>query len=112
MIRAMRWSGVFAAGGLLAITLIWTLAFALTGSSDPLLFLAPALLIALPLVFGCFPGEDVLDSLRRSPSRRPAAARPAPAPVPSGLAPLLPRGGTLLASALAGRAPPAFASSA
>lgn len=70
-----------------------------------LLYLLPALLILLPLLCGRYPGERLLRAISARPLRL-APAPPAPRrrfhlPVP------LPRGGSLLASALAGRAPPA-----
>jgi hypothetical protein len=71
-----------------------------------LLFLAPALLLALVLLTRRFPGERHLAAFaggrragsHRAPARVIAAARP--------LWPLLPRGSALLAASLATRPPP------
>jgi hypothetical protein len=79
---------------------------------DDVLLAAPALLFALPLLAGRYVGEDRLARLaaafapgRRRPVRaRPPARRPAPR--------VLPRGGRLIAAALAERPPPARASAA
>jgi uncharacterized protein len=74
-------------------------------SESSLLYLAPALLFLGPLVFGRYPGERLLRAVIDRPRGRGA---PATTPRLSRVlmfAPL-PRGGALLASALAGRAPP------
>lgn len=94
---------------LLAATLVWTLTLALLGTHEALLFCAPALLLAIPLAFGRYVGEDVLEAARdraSAPRRRPAAAI-----FPSAARPvfLLARGGRLLAVSLAKRPPPATA---
>lgn len=70
-----------------------------------LLYLAPWLLLLALLAFGHYPGERLLEAIvraRRQVSRReqPRPARPLP---PRSF----PRGGALLALALAGRGPPA-----
>jgi hypothetical protein len=90
---------------LLAATLAWTLALALLGASNVLLFCAPALLLALPLAFNRYVGEDTLAALA---TRRPCRRRPAPALVPgSRFAPYFTvRGGRLIAASLAKRPPP------
>jgi hypothetical protein len=92
----------------LAITLIWVTALAVTGSTEALLFMAPALLIAIPLLGGRYVGEELVVKLatrRARPRRRIASAaawsRP-PAP-----AARRPRGTALLAFSLAKRPPPA-----
>jgi hypothetical protein len=70
-----------------------------------LLSLIPVLALVAVLVPGRYPGERVLSrarGTRRPPRRAPSAtARPALPPI------LLVRGGVLVASSLAGRAPPA-----
>jgi hypothetical protein len=69
-----------------------------------LVYLAPALALLCALAFGRYPGERSLR--RRLPRRRwapPCAAAPRPRLRPPAR---LPRGGALLAHALAGRAPP------
>lgn len=77
--------------------------------SDPepgLLYLAPALLLLAALAFDRYPGRRLLDSLARSwtPVRR-RAARARARRLDSARS--FPRGGALLAMALAGRGPPA-----
>lgn len=91
----------------LALTLGWVAILALTGSTDALLFLAPALLIAIPLLGGRYLGEEMIARFvarRTRPRRRPAALRTAP-PVP---ATWIPRGTRLIAFGLAKRPPPAL----
>jgi hypothetical protein len=93
--------------GLLAATAVWALAMALSGSTDVLLYLAPAVLLAIPLSFGRYPGERALERVRR------VVTAPRPRPVrmtrPAHRAPatLLPRGGRLIAAGMAERGPPA-----
>jgi hypothetical protein len=73
------------------------------------LYLAPALVLWGLLTANRYPGERILERVRRSGSREvlehavPAARRPRPARR------TMPRGGVLVASSLAGRAPPALA---
>jgi hypothetical protein len=70
-------------------------------------YLAPTLLLLALLLAGCYPGECLISALARRPvRRRHRRSREAIARVPLRL---LPRGGGLVASALAGRAPPAAA---
>lgn len=91
----------------LGLTLCWVTALAATGSTDALLFLAPALLIAIPLFGGRYLGEELIARVvaRRT---RPRARSSAPArPVPSAPATWLPRGTRLIAFGLAKRPPPA-----
>lgn len=91
----------------LAATVCWVAALALTGSTEALLFMAPALLIAIPLLGGRFFGEELivgLASRRPRPRRRSAAVAPSP-PAPSVW---LPRGARLIAASLAKRPPPAL----
>jgi len=93
----------------LALTVCWIAALAATGATEALLFLAPALLIAVPLLCGVYVGEELIAKLstRRGRRRRqrptPAAPRPATAPT------WRPRGARLLAFSLATRPPPAAA---
>jgi len=91
----------------LAITVCWVIGLAATGSTDALLFLAPALLIAIPLLGGFYVGEELVARLagRRSRPRRRWTA--APLPRQSYAASVWrPRGARLLAFSLATRPPP------
>ena len=80
---------------------------ALAGHPDQLVFAAPLFLLSVPLLAGRYVGEDTLERLRReTPARRRPCSRGA---APSGTrlaAVLLPRGGRLIAEALAVRPPP------
>ena len=71
-----------------------------------LLLLAPAIVMALLLVFGRYPGARVLARVleRRRPRRRRTGEIRSSLPRPDRRR--SPRGGALLALALAGRAPP------
>jgi hypothetical protein len=81
---------------------------ALAGHAELIAYAAPLLVVALPLVAGRYVGEERLRRLgslarprrRRAPVARPTARRPAE---------LVPRGGRLIAHALAERGPPAAA---
>jgi len=79
----------------------------LTGVFHALLFLAPALLLAIPLLGGRYVGEDLIAKLveRRRRSRRASASASSRRPVPP--ATWLARGTRLIASSLAKRPPPA-----
>jgi hypothetical protein len=71
------------------------------------LALLPALLLAGVLLAGRYPGERLLERWGRPrPRVRQAITRVLAPPRPSRA---LPHGGLLIATALAGRAPPAFA---
>ncbi|HYG97180.1 MAG TPA: hypothetical protein VD741_08735 [Solirubrobacterales bacterium] len=74
-------------------------------SAQVLLYLAPALLLLVALACDCYPGERLLDALVRSwaPALRREARAAARRLVPVRS---FPRGGVLLAMALAGRGPP------
>jgi hypothetical protein len=103
----MRSGSDFIARLALAIAVCWAAALALTGSTDVLLFLAPALLIAIPLVAGRYVGEKLITKLaaeRAARRRRPAKTSP---PAPRQPAIWLPRGTRLIAFSLAERPPPA-----
>ncbi|MGD9736679.1 MAG: YcnI family protein [Solirubrobacterales bacterium] len=70
-----------------------------------LFYLLPALLLLATLLLGRYPGERLLLAVaRRRPAERAAAEPPALTLLLH--RPRLPRGGALLAAALAGRAPP------
>jgi len=83
----------------------WLLALALVGVGEAFAYLAPALLLGLPLVAGRYPGERplvrALSKRRARPRRAPLCAHPA-----ARVSVLAPRGGRLVAGALAGRGPP------
>jgi hypothetical protein len=82
---------------------LWVVGGHLVGFDAGLLCMAPAFVVALPLLAGRYPAESVL--VRRAtarPRRRVAACLLLRPP-----ARLVPRGGLLVGHALAGRAPPA-----
>jgi hypothetical protein len=90
-----------------ALTGIWLLGLELLGVEAALAYLAPALLILLPLLGGRYPGDEAL--VRVASRRAPVPARREAGPAMSRRrqdAALLPRGGRLVGAALAGRAPP------
>jgi hypothetical protein len=104
---SMRLAGRLTSGVALAITVCWALALAFSGSTDVLLFLAPALLLVAPLVAGRYVGETLIAKLatrRSGPRRRPLAPG---ASTPPAATLWLPRGTRLLAFSLAKRPPPA-----
>ena len=70
-----------------------------------LLTLAPALLLAATLLLRRYPGERLLVSLRSRPARQRVRSH-ANAPAQSHPASRVPRGGLLMAFALAVRPPP------
>jgi hypothetical protein len=77
------------------------------GIGTGLLYLAPALLLALPLLHGRYVGERTVGRL--AVARRAAPPRPTATALPAstrGPAARLPRGGRLVASAIATRPPP------
>jgi hypothetical protein len=91
----------------LAITLCWVAVLAATGSTAVLLFLAPALLIVIPLLGGRYVGEGLIAKLAAKPPRQPR--RPVTAPsrrLSSTPAGWRPRGADLIAFSLAKRPPP------
>ena len=103
----MKTAAMFTPARALAITLCWVAVLGITGSTDALLFLAPALLIAIPLLGGRYVGEELIAKFvaRRSRSRaRTASPAPLASPAP---ATWLPRGTRLIAFGLAKRPPPA-----
>jgi hypothetical protein len=85
------------------------LAAAVAGHPDLLAYTAPLFLLAVPLLAGRYVGEERLARLRGR-MRRPARRRAVPMAVPAGRhwVALLPRGGRLIAEALAVRPPPAL----
>jgi len=106
---AVRIASRFSAKLALAITVGWVAMLAVTGAGEVLLFLAPALLIAIPLIGGRYVGEELIVKLatRRHRRRGRAAAfeRPLrPVPPPARRV----RGARLIAFSLAKRPPPGF----
>jgi len=79
-----------------------------TGLDADILIAAPALLLLLPLAAGRYVGEDGLARFARPAPRPRYPGRPAPA-LRRGIARAVPRGGLLIAVALAHRGPPAGA---
>jgi hypothetical protein len=86
----------------------WMVAQALTGAETGLLYLAPALVLALPLVLGRYLGEEQLAELAGA-SRARGVRLPARISSPRGFVRVMHRGGRLVASAMAKRPPPARA---
>ncbi len=84
----------------------WLLAVAAIGMVEALGYLAPTLALFVLLALGRYPGERAFArrianrAHRRRPRRTPAVPQTRSLPV------ALPRGGRLLATGLAGRAPP------
>jgi len=91
------------ATGVAVIAALWLLGLHVGGLDTGLLFLAPAFVLALPLLAGRYVGETVFARVFRALRRRaPRAHSPLRPP-----ARLMPRGGMLVGVAMAGRAPPA-----
>ncbi len=92
--------------GLVFISIAWALFVTIIGSPEVLLFTIPVFMLAGPLAFGRYPGEDLIVKLGRMAGSRP---RPAGAVAVQGrpAAATAIRGSLLIASNLAGRAPPA-----
>jgi hypothetical protein len=88
--------------GLLAGALV---ALQFDGAEPGLLYLAPALALLAALVFDRYPGERLLEALARA--WHPRASRQSRSPARRVPPRSFPRGGALLAMALAGRGPPA-----
>lgn len=103
---SMRLAGQFTEGRALVITLCWVAVLALSGSTDVLLFLAPALLIVIPLLCGRYFGEELIARLVVARTRRPSRARFVLASAPRVPRTWRPRGRHLVAFSLAKRPPP------
>ena len=92
---------------LAGLTLVWALVQAVTGYDGGFAFMAPAILVAIPLVVGRYLGEERIAGLacrmqaRRAPRRAPRVTGWARAPRR-----LFSRGGALIARSLAVRPPP------
>ena len=102
----MRLVSRLTSGLALAVTVCWAFALALSGSTDTLLFLAPALLIVAPLIAGRYLGEGLIAKLVVKRSRRPRRPAVVLAPLPRPPAVWSPRGTRLLAFSQAERPPP------
>jgi hypothetical protein len=91
---------------LATLSLLLAVLQSVTGVSPDVLLAVPALLLLLPLLAGRYVGED---GLARLAAREAAARRRSPASLGTRRrAPrVLPRGGRLIAAALAERGPPA-----
>jgi hypothetical protein len=93
------------AAALFAVAVGWSLALALAGTTEGVLYMAPLALVAVPIVLGRYVGARMLDELvaRRRPRLRPSSD---PRPV-AGFAPRVRiRGGELIAVFEAERPPP------
>jgi hypothetical protein len=103
----MRQAGRFTDRRALALTLCWFVGLVIAGSTDVFLFLAPALLIVIPLFAGVYIGEELIAELagrrRRGRRRRRVAAQS----MPRALLTWRPVGTSLMALSLAKRPPPA-----
>jgi hypothetical protein len=86
----------------------WMVAETLMGSHTGLLYLAPALTLAVPLILGRYVGEEQLAVLAGRARSRPRR-RVAPVAGPRSCARVMERGGRLVASGMAKRPPPAAA---
>lgn len=100
LVRARHLRALAGAGAVLAVLLLAHL----PGAAAGLAYLGPLLFALLALWLGRYPGERVLLALSGASGRRRRAA----AQRLRGHAVMtMPRGGALIATALAGRAPPA-----
>lgn len=102
----MRLADRFTERHALTLTLCWVFALAVTGSTDALLFLAPALLIAIPLLCGRYFGEELIAKLAARRDRKPPRTRLVSPSTPLAPRTWRPRGRRLVAFSLAKRPPP------
>lgn len=91
--------------GLAGVAVALALVQSATGAGADVLIAAPGLLLLLPLVAGRYVGEGGLVRLARARPYRERTAAPAPA-IRRGRPHAVPRGGLLIAVALARRGPP------
>jgi hypothetical protein len=89
-----------------ALTCVWLAGLELLGVEAAVAYLAPALLILLPLIGGRYPGDEALVWAAARRRRRPRTGSPVAVRRRRAREALLPRGGGLVGAALAGRAPP------
>ena len=102
----MRLASRLTSGLALTVTVCWAFALALSGSTDTLLFMAPALLIVAPLIAGRYLGEELIAKLVAKRTRRPRLSVVAPISIPRPPLAWSPRGTRLLAFSRAERPPP------
>jgi hypothetical protein len=79
---------------------------ALAGHVELIAYVAPVFALGIPLVAGRYPGEETLDRLRARREPAPRFRTAAPLGGVRRAAAWFPRGGRLIARALAERAPP------
>ena len=90
-----------------AITSVALLLAALAGQVELVAYAAPVCVVAVPLLAGRYVGEDTLERLRGRTEPRGRHTRIPVLPGARRSESVLPRGGRLIAQALAERAPPA-----
>jgi hypothetical protein len=88
------------------VVVAWMVAEALSGYESGLLYLAPALVLALPLLLGRYVGEDQLVELVGRAPAHPHRRRVMRSAGPRRCARAMLRGGRLVASGMAKRPPP------
>jgi hypothetical protein len=98
--------------GAALVTSALLLAATVAGHAELLPYVAPLVLVFLPLLAGRYVGEERLERMRSGLRRRPRRApRGVVPPARRRPAAALPRGGRLIAHSLAERPPPALAAS-
>jgi hypothetical protein len=95
--------------GLTLLSVALAVLQSVTGLSPDVLLAVPAALLLLPLLAGRYVGEDGLARLARSRTALPPRRSPARIGARRRAPRVLPRGGRLIAAALAERGPPALA---
>jgi hypothetical protein len=95
-------------GAFALLVAAWMVADALTGGQAGLLYLSPALVLALPLLLGRYVGERQLVELAGCAPARPRR-RVLRVASPRSYARVMQRGGRLVASGMAKRPPPLVA---
>ena len=94
--------------GLILISLAWAAFLTIIGSPEVLLFTVPVFMLTAPLALGRYLGDGLIEKLVRTKRRQPDRRIMVPARFSGSLAATI-RGSLLIASNLAGRAPPASA---